>query len=221
MTRRGIVVRLAVQQQQARLGGDRHADLVGDLEPAAALEGLLVRGTPGCGRAAPSGPRHGRRANSGNLCSTMARHACGNGAARSRAAPPLTQPEHALAPHAARRSSRRMIPDRPRRGQVRDSRDVPRFGRQGTRWTKRKPTDPVAGGGRLPRRGPRTRSLRAEDRSPRRPGPLRPRRTGRRSTARIGARTTRAVLLADAHCCGIAELRTSALNSSTHSSCSA
>ena len=41
MTRRRIVVGLAVEQEQARLGGDRDPDLVGQLQPAAALEVLL------------------------------------------------------------------------------------------------------------------------------------------------------------------------------------
>ncbi len=37
----GVVVGLAMQQEQTRLGRDRHADLIGDLQPAAALEPLL------------------------------------------------------------------------------------------------------------------------------------------------------------------------------------
>ena len=37
----GIVVGVPVQQQQARLGGDRDLDLVGQLQPSAALEAFL------------------------------------------------------------------------------------------------------------------------------------------------------------------------------------
>ena len=37
----GIVVGLPVQEQQARLGGDRDLDLVGQFQPAATLEELL------------------------------------------------------------------------------------------------------------------------------------------------------------------------------------
>ena len=40
-TQRGIVGWLAVQQQQAGLGGDRHADLVIYLQPSAPLESFL------------------------------------------------------------------------------------------------------------------------------------------------------------------------------------
>ena len=41
MISRAVVVGLPVEQQQARLRGDRDLDLVGQLQPAAALEVLL------------------------------------------------------------------------------------------------------------------------------------------------------------------------------------
>ena len=40
-TQRRVVGRFAVQQQQAGLGGDRHADLVVHLQPSAPLESFL------------------------------------------------------------------------------------------------------------------------------------------------------------------------------------
>ena len=78
----GVVIGLAVEQQQTRLSGDGDANLVGQLEPAGALEMFL--GQKYRGVAEQLGLVGGeRRLKMERLRSRIARHSGGVGLARS------------------------------------------------------------------------------------------------------------------------------------------